>query len=139
MAENGIFSGALANSQLFANQLAQKFGLTSEYTNTLISNTEAFKAFSNRMVLDIMGGSLGVGFSDGDRIFAEGQAPNLSQTKEGVIQLADYMEAVLKRKMMVADEMQKYLTGEKEGGLNAFRKWAFKFGEDNPIFQQDTL
>ena len=149
--DDGLFTGGGANIKLSTYRLAEQLGLTSDETNQIIANTESFQAFSNRVILGIMGGSLGVGFSDGDRAFTEDQAPNIGNSIQGNRDLIKYMKEAIKRKLVMKTEMEKYLRGGErrswdgtmktyEGGLNAFDIWAYNFAEDNPIFpQQDTL
>ena len=145
--EDGIYSGGLSNLQLGASKLAESLGLSSNETQEIISNTENFKAYSNRVVLGIMGGSLGVGFSDGDRLFTQDQVPNMLTTKEGNAELIGYMKEAIKRKLVMKTEMENYIRGgtrkswngemkDYSGGLNSFDLWAYNFAEDNPIFPE---
>jgi len=145
--EDGIYSGGLSNLQLGASKLAESLGLSSNETQDIISNTENFIAYSNRVVLGIMGGSLGVGFSDGDRRFTEDQVPNMLTTKQGNAELIGYMKEAIKRKLVMKTEMENYIRGgtrkgwngemkDYSGGLNAFDLWAYNFAEDNPIFPE---
>ena len=149
--DDGIYTGGGAELKLATLRLAEQVGLTSEETNEIIANTESFEAFSNRVVLAIMGGSLGVGFSDGDRLFTKTQVPNLGNTEQGNRDLIKYSKAVMQRKIILKNEMAKYLYGgvhkdllgndkDYSGGLREYEKWAYKFADDNPIFPEiDTL
>ena len=149
--DDGLFTGGGANIKLGTYRIAEALGFTNDETNQLIANTESFQAFSNRVILGIMGGSLGVGFSDGDRQFTTEQAPNIGNSIQGNRDLIKYMKEAIKRKLVMKTEMENYLRGGKrrswdgtmktyEGGLNAFDVWAYNFAEDNPIFpQQEEL
>jgi len=133
LASDGIFSGALAEPQLYANKLMQTFGLTSSETNNLIGNTEAFQAFSSKMILDMMGGSLGAGFSEGDRQFVVTMSPNLGMTKEGILKVGEYMDAMLKRRIYVQNKLLEFL-GSEDKNYSDWQTWAYEFAENNPIF-----
>ena len=149
--DDGLFTGGGANIKLGTYRIAEALGFTSNETNQLIANTENFQAFSNRIILGIMGGSLGVGFSDGDRKFTTEQAPYIGNSIQGNRDLIKYMKEAIKRKLVMKTEMENYLRGGErrswdgtmktyEGGLNAFDVWAYNFAEDNPIFPEvDSL
>ena len=149
--DDGLFTGGGANLKLGTYRIAEQLGLTNDATNQIIANTENFQAFSNRIILGIMGGSLGVGFSDGDRKFTTEQAPYIGNSIKGNRDLIKYMKEAIKRKLVMKTEMENYLRGGErrswngsmknyEGGLNAFDVWAYSFAEDNPIFPEvDSL
>jgi len=66
---------------------AQQFGLsTPELEGLLVGDQAAMaglQAGSNKLVLENIGGSLGVGFSDADRSLIQGIGPGVLQTEEG--------------------------------------------------------
>lgn len=100
-----------------------------------VKDTETFNGMSRQAALDVMGGSLGTGFSNADRDFVIQQVPNLHNTKEGNLQLIDIQEKISQRKVDIAKFATDYkkahngrLDGEFEGAL---ADWA----EQHPIFE----
>jgi hypothetical protein len=99
-----------------------------------VQDTETFNSFSKQAALDLMGGSLGAGFSNADRAFVEAQVANIENTKEGNLQLIDVLTKLADHQVKVAKFTTDYkkahgnrLDSEFEGEL---ADWA----EANPIF-----
>jgi hypothetical protein len=99
-----------------------------------VKDTETFNSFSKQAALDLMGGSLGAGFSNADRSFVEQQVPNMENTKEGNLQLIDMLTKLAEHKVGIAKFATDYkkahgnrLDADFEGAL---AEWA----EANPIF-----
>ena len=80
-----------------------------------------------------MGGSLGAGFSEGDRKFVEKMQPSLDASMPGNKLMIRMQQLVAERKMQISAFAQDYI---KENGridqnfLGALRKWS----DETPIF-----
>ena len=99
---------------------------------------EEFIALSNKLVLDSMpNGSLGAQISNTDRDFIAATIPNLSQTKEGRMQLVETATRIAKREQEVAAMATKWrkANGTMEGFDSALASWA----EDHPLFADKKL
>ena len=90
-----------------------------------IGSKEAFNALSSRLILDLMGGSLGAGFSDGDRTFVTTMGPQLGTTQEGNLKILLFNEPIAQRQIDIKDFAVAYvneidtLTGKKRGALDS--------------------
>ena len=97
-----------------------------------VDTREAFKALSNSLILDKMGGSLGAGFSDGDRTFVIGMGPQLGTTKEGNLKIMLINDIIADRQIAIGELASNYAA--ENGALDvdfekALRLWA----EENSI------
>lgn len=98
-----------------------------------VGSIEAFRAAVSGLTLDMMGGSLGAGFSEGDRKFVTSIAPNLDNTVQGNKAIVDIQRAIAERKIQIADLADQYIAENEM--LDAkwpgyLREWARK----NPLF-----
>lgn len=96
---------------------------------------EIFNKVSNKLVLDLAGGSLGTGFSNADRDYLAASVPNLANTPEGNRQIISIMKAVEGRKIEVAKlarDFAKANNGRIDSGFDdQLAQWA----EANPLFK----
>jgi hypothetical protein len=114
-------------------QALQRFGALFGVTEG-IEDLETFNSLSKQAALDLMGGSLGTGFSNADRDFVEGQVPQMQNTKQGNLALIDVLTQLAERKKDIA----KFATDYKRdhGGKidwefdGALAEWA----DANPLF-----
>lgn len=101
-----------------------------------VQDTESFNALARQSSLDVMGGSLGTGFSNADRDFVIEQVPNLGNTKEGNLKLIDIQTKIAQRKQDIA----KFAAGYKkdhDGRLDAgFEDALASWAEQNPLFAE---
>ena len=73
-----------------------------------VADAETFTAQAKNVALELVGGSLGVGFSNADRDFIEAQVASLGNTPEGNRRLIDLMTAIADRKIAVAKIASRY-------------------------------
>ena len=122
-------SGALAEPEMGYKKIIEALG--GDAAN--VGSQEAFQAVTAQLILDKMGGSLGAGFSEGDRKFVESMAPRLSTSLAGNKLIIAMNNAVANRKIQINDFANKYI--EENGMLDqnfnaALSRWA----SENPIF-----
>tara|TARA_X000001382_G_scaffold87773_1_gene62710 strand:+ start:2997 stop:4376 length:1380 start_codon:yes stop_codon:yes gene_type:complete len=105
-------------------KIGQKLG----YKVEGIDKAEAFTAEASKAVLAMMGGSLGAGFSDGDRSFVEKMQPKLTNTRQGNLLIIDINRFALIRRQQVFKMAQEFQ--RRNGNLNGFtqklQEWADK-------------
>lgn len=129
MTDPNFTSGALAEPVIAGRKIIEAMG--GDPAN--VASMEGFRAVASEMILSKMGGSLGAGFSEGDRKFVEGQSANLSTSKEGNRLILEMNRRVANRKIELAKFADAYVAehGRLDAGFNAaLRKWA----EENPLF-----
>lgn len=98
-----------------------------------VSSMEAFRAQVSNSVLSKLGGSLGAGFSDGDRRFIETTVPNLTNSVEGNKLIISIARNMANRQIQIGQMADQYVAqnGRLDAGWNAFiRNWA----NQNPLF-----
>jgi hypothetical protein len=89
-------------------QLVRSFLTTLGLPSGSVPAGEEFVALSNKMVLDANNGSLGTGVSNSDVAFIKNMQPDISQTREGRMQLIDTAKALAKRDQEVARQAAQY-------------------------------
>ena len=121
--DKGNIEGGFAELKKdFYNVLAG-FGLLSPEKQKMLSSAQTFEAFSNQLVLDLMGGSLGAGFSDADRKFVISMSPQLGNTRKANEMVMAKMRAIIERRAEVTDLMGTYWETNKS--LRGFNKFVF--------------
>ncbi|MEO3416807.1 hypothetical protein AAFO92_19320 [Roseovarius sp. CAU 1744] len=129
MGDDGFFSGFGSGGIQFAKRAARALGFDADG----IDSMEAFNAVSKQAALDVMGGSLGAGFSDADRSFVLDQVPGLGNTPEGNALLIEVQRAMAKRSQEIAKMARDY--ERKNGRLDlGFEDELAEFSARNPIF-----
>lgn len=131
MADPNFRSGALSEPMMAGKKIIEALG--GDPAN--VSSMEAFKSVTGRLILDSMGGSLGAGFSEGDRKFVEGVQPSLDASMEGNRLILSMQRAIAARRQQIAEFADNYVAenGMLDARFNAaLRKWA----EANPLFTQ---
>ena len=99
-----------------------------------VSDAESFNAIAKKTALDIMGGSLGVGFSNADRDFVEGMVPKLTNTKEGNRQIIDIQEKIQQRRIDLSILVEDYASAN--GNITGLKKYLREWSKENPLFPQ---
>ena len=130
MADPKFTSGALAEQKVSYAKIIEALGGDAADVGTL----EAFRAVTSKLILDSMGGSLGAGFSEGDRKFVEGMGAQLSTSEEGNKMIIDLNRKIASRKLEIASFADKYV--EENGRIDksfmgALREWS----KQNPLFE----
>lgn len=129
MGDEGFYSGFGSDSVQFAKRAGRALGFDVEG----IDSMEAFNAVSKQAALDVMGGSLGAGFSDADRSFVLDQVPGLGNTPEGNALLIEVQRAMAKRSQDIAKLARDY--ERKNGRIDlGFEDELASFSQQNPIF-----
>jgi len=129
MRDPNFSSGALAEPAMQYKKIIEALG--GEAAN--VGSLEAFQSVTSQMILDKMGGSLGAGFSEGDRKFVERMAPQLSTSEVGNKMIIQMNKLVAQRKMQIADFADKYIQESgriDEKFMGALRDWS----KQNPLF-----
>jgi len=111
------------------------FGTQDQVAN--LSASEVFNALAGKQVLASMGGSLGAGFSEGDRKFVVGNSPSLTMTNYGRRKLIGIGKAVEYRNMYMADKWQsgEYDTS-KEEEFGRFQKDMREYARSHSIVDE---
>jgi hypothetical protein len=91
--------GALTPAQMSAASVANSLGF---HFDKNLDKKQAAQAIGNKLVLDIIGGSLGTGISNADRSFIEKEAPNLNQTAAGRATLVNTAITSLQNQIQLA-------------------------------------
>lgn len=129
LSDDKVYTGIGADQVQQLQRAASLFG-----DSSLVKDTETFNALAKKSVLDLAGGSLGTGFSNGDRDYLDAQVPSLQNTKEGNLQLISVMRKVAQRKIDIAKftaDYKKSHSGKLDYQFDdALATWA----ESNPLF-----
>ena len=128
--------GAAAPMLNRALSFAESFGLDPKVLGlTGAGSGEAMRGISSALVLDRVGGSLGVGFSDADRGFVESIVPRFGNVDKSNIALSEILRRVNDRSLEVARFAQDYAANNPRlvGIRKAIRD---RFGEQS-IFDKD--
>jgi len=126
--EPGFYSGALADQVLQVKRAAVAMGASPD----LVESEETFNAIAKKTALDVMGGSLGVGFSNADRDFVTSMVPGLQNTPSGNAAIIDIQRKIQKRRIDLAVLSDQYV--EQNGDLSGFAKFTKDWAEENPLF-----
>lgn len=116
----------------------QRFATTLGADPSGIQDTESFNAMAKKSVLDLAGGSLGTGFSNGDRDYLDAQVPSLDNTKAGNLELIGIMKKVADHKKDMAAFTADYKK-QHDGRLDAnFDGSLADWAEAHPVFADAT-
>jgi len=135
MKEPGFYSGSGAEAVRSFKRLNQALGWGNPEG---VDAMETFNAQAKSAALDVMGGSLGTGFSNADRDFVLDQVPSLDVTPQGNAMLIEVQSALNNRKIEIAKHARDYerTYGQIDRGFNErLAAWA----EENPVFTEDWL
>ena len=124
----GFYSGSMAERVLQVKKAAVAMGADPD----LVKDEESFNAIAKKTALDVMGGSLGVGFSNADRDFVTSMVPGLENTQAGNASIIDIQRKIQKRRIDLAVLSDQYI--EQNGDLSGFTKFVRDWAEENPLF-----
>ena len=131
MADPAFKSGALTEGLNEARKIVEALG--GDPAN--VSSMETFRSITSQLVLDSMGGSLGAGFSEGDRQFVVDIQPSLDKTIESNRNLVSMQQKIANRKLLIQQMANQYI--EQNGILDTgFNILLAKFTEANPVFEK---
>jgi hypothetical protein len=129
MLDPNFMSGGLAEQKMAAKKIIEALG----GDPAKVESMEAFQAVSSQLVLDSMGGSLGAGFSEGDRKFVERMQPSLTTSKAGNQLIIQMTRKIAQRKKEIARFADEYIA--KNGKIDAKFKSALReWSNQNPLF-----
>lgn len=135
MSQPGFYSGALGDTRLAAKRMATMLGMNPQGVDSM----ESFNAISKQAALDVMGGSLGTGFSNADRDFVIDQVPNLGNTPEGNQKLIKVQRKLAQRKLQIAELAREY-AAQNGGQLDyQFDNFLQQWAEQNPLFTPEDF
>lgn len=95
---------------------------------------EGFRKLSSQFILDKAGGSLGGGFSNGDRTFIEQTGPNIENTPAGNKLILEMAERVALRQQEVHRMMVEYKRAHNGRIDDGFLSQIDAYGQQNPVF-----
>lgn len=126
--------GAGGDYLLLGKQWLQRMGYKVEGIDT----AEQFNSLAKKAAKAGMGGTLGTGFSEGDRKFVEGMYPNITVSKGGNLALIAIQEKIHQRNLDIAEMASDYTaTGAQ---LDAgFDRMVRQFAKANPLFTQQDM
>jgi len=129
----GFYSGSASDAVTAARKVAVSLGVADA---AAAAPNELFTKISNKLVLDLAGGSLGTGFSNADRDYLASSVPNLANTPEGNKQIIQIMKKVEGRRAEVskfARDYAKFHGGRLDQGFDdALAQWT----EQNQLFPE---
>ncbi|MCO5157576.1 MAG: hypothetical protein M9945_12650 [Aquamicrobium sp.] len=130
LSDPGFYSGAGGETVQSLKRIGASLGMDPDG----ITSIETFNAMSKQAALDVMGGSLGTGFSNADRDFVVEQVPNLGNTPQGNKRLIDVQRRLNRRKLDIATQAREYAAGN-EGRIDVgFDDHLSRWAERNPLF-----
>ena len=131
--QEGFYSGTGAGSVANLKRFAAALNLPGAEG---IDSIEAFNALAKQSALDIMGGSLGTGFSNADRDFVLDQVPNLDNSPAGNARLIEIQKGLAQRKIDIAKLARTY--ADQNGGRidTGFDDFLMQWADQNPLFPE---
>ena len=126
--QDDFYSGPFGNQVTAVRRVATLFGADPQQ----VADAETFNKIAKDSALQVMGGSLGVGFSNADRDFVEAMVPNIENTKEGNLKIIDVQTKIQNRKIELARMAEQYAA--ENGTLKGFRAFITEWRQQNPLF-----
>lgn len=130
-----VYTGTAANLVADLKKMAKSAGLDVEG----LPDTEAVRSIANQFALELRNPSGGAGMpgamSDKDREFLVASVPGLTQTREGNLQIIDYMKRIAQRSLDVERLRQSYVRDHKRLDEGFYRTLS-DFSDKNPIFPE---
>lgn len=99
--DQGLISGTFATGRVGATNLLNTLGLASPADQARLASSQNYQKVAGDVILGILGGKLGAGFSNDDRKFIEGLVPQLETSPAARRQLINFMRS---KNMAIADE-----------------------------------
>jgi len=115
----GLISGSFATGRVGATNLLNTLGLASPEDQQRLASSQNYQKVAGDVILGVLGGKLGAGFSNEDRKFIEGLVPQLETSPAARRQLITFMRD---KNMMIADEATRLETYARDKkGLSGFQ------------------
>jgi hypothetical protein len=99
--DQGLISGSFATGRVGASNLLNTLGLASPTDQQRLASSQNYQKVAGDVILGVLGGKLGAGFSNEDRKFIEGLVPQLETSAAARRQLITFMR---RKNMDIADE-----------------------------------
>jgi hypothetical protein len=128
VSQDDFYSGPFGNQVTAVRRVATLFGADPQQ----VADAETFNKIAKDSALQVMGGSLGVGFSNADRDFVEAMVPNIENTKAGNLKIIEVQAKIQNRKIELARMAEQYAA--ENGTLKGFRAFITEWRQQNPLF-----
>ena len=117
--DQGLISGTFATGRVGATNLLNTLGLASPADQQRLASSQNYQKVAGDVILGVLGGKLGAGFSNEDRKFIEGLVPQLETSPTARRQLINFMR---RKNMEIAEESTRLETYARENnGLKGFK------------------
>ncbi len=117
--DQGLISGAFATGRVGATNLLNTLGLASPADQQRLASSQNYQKVAGDVILGVLGGKLGAGFSNDDRKFIEGLVPQLETSPTARRQLITFMR---NKNMEIAEEATRLENYAREkDGLKGFQ------------------
>ena len=134
MKDGSFYSGAIADQVMFLKRVGAAVGIDPAGVESM----ESFNALSKQAALDVMGGSLGTGFSNADRDFVESQVANLQNTPTGNKAIIEITRKIAQRKVDIEKFANEYAASHGGRLDNDFEVALSEWAAANPLFAAKT-
>jgi hypothetical protein len=121
--ETQLISGAFSSGRVGAANILNTLGLISADDKTTLAKSEQYQKVAGDVVLQMLGGKLGAGFSNADREFIISLVPQLENSPAARKQLIAFMSKKYTEIAEDAEDAEKY--AQDKGGLQG---WKSKLG-----------
>jgi hypothetical protein len=116
--DQGLISGSFATGRVGATNLLNTLGLASPKDQQRLASSQNYQKVAGDVILGVLGGKLGAGFSNEDRKFIEGLVPQLETSPAARRQLINFMR---RKNMDIAEEATRLETyARNKNGLKGF-------------------
>lgn len=117
--DQGLISGSFATGRVGVTNLLNTLGLASPADQQRLASSQNYQKVAGDVILGVLGGKLGAGFSNEDRKFIEGLVPQLETSPAARRQLINFMR---RKNMEIAEEASRLETYARENdGLKGFK------------------
>ena len=117
--DQGLISGSFATGRVGATNLLNTLGLASPSDQQRLASSQNYQKVAGDVILGVLGGKLGAGFSNEDRKFIEGLVPQLETSATARRQLITFMR---NKNIDIAEEATRLETYARDKeGLKGFQ------------------
>jgi hypothetical protein len=128
--DQGLISGSFATGRVGVTNLLNTLGLASPADQQRLATSQNYQKVSGDVILGVLGGKLGAGFSNEDRKFIEGLVPQLETSPAARRQLITFMRD---KNIAIAEEATRLENYAREkDGLKGFQP-KIPFGQNAPV------
>jgi hypothetical protein len=117
--DQGLISGSFASGRVGATNLLSTLGLASPSDQQRLASSQNYQKVAGDVILGVLGGKLGAGFSNEDRKFIEGLVPQLETSAAARRQLISFMRRKNMDIAAEADRLDEYARQNK--GLGGYK------------------